>query len=224
MLFGGVFHQAVAGLDTDAARLLSRATSAPTSGRGSLSTPRNEPPSTAPCSSGASQRVERLASLGVAGRRDGRRRRRRQRRRCSPSCCAPSLACAASSSISRRRCATRRRSASDITFVEGSFFERGARRRRLHRLEDPPRLGRRAGDCDPADDSSRRAGGRPPRSSLETVLTEGNEPDGAKWLDLLMLTLVGGRERNEAEWRALLAEGGFEPVSMEDGLIEARCR
>ena len=43
--------------------------------------------------------------------------------------------------------------------------------------------------------------------------TPGNEPDGAKWLDLLMLTLVGGRERNEAQWRALLAAGGFEPVS-----------
>jgi hypothetical protein len=59
---------------------------------------------------------------------------------------------------------------------------------------------------------------------LESVLTEGNEPDGAKWLDLLMLTLAGGRERNEEEWRALLADGGFELVHVENGLIEARCR
>jgi O-methyltransferase domain len=59
---------------------------------------------------------------------------------------------------------------------------------------------------------------------IETVLPEGNDPHGAKWLDLLMLVLFAGRERNGAEWRALLDAGGFEPVSMEDGLIEARCR
>ena len=39
-----------------------------------------------------------------------------------------------------------------------------------------------------------------------------------------MLALFAGRERDEAQWRALLAAGGFEPVSIEDGLIEARCR
>jgi hypothetical protein len=59
---------------------------------------------------------------------------------------------------------------------------------------------------------------------IETVLPPGNEPHGAKWLDLLMLTLFAGRERDEAQWRALLAAGGFEPVHMQDGLIEARCR
>ncbi len=59
---------------------------------------------------------------------------------------------------------------------------------------------------------------------LETVLPDGNEPHGAKWLDLLMLALFAGRERDEAQWRALLAAGGFEPVTLEDGLIEARCR
>ena len=57
---------------------------------------------------------------------------------------------------------------------------------------------------------------------LESVPTDGNEPDGAKWLDLLMLTLFGGRERDEAQWRVLLAETGFEPVRLEDGLIECR--
>jgi hypothetical protein len=59
---------------------------------------------------------------------------------------------------------------------------------------------------------------------LEAVLASGNEPHGSKWLDLLMLALFGGRERDEQQWRTLLAEAGFEPVSMEDGLIEARCR
>jgi hypothetical protein len=59
---------------------------------------------------------------------------------------------------------------------------------------------------------------------LEAVLLPGNEEHGAKWLDLLMLALFGGRERDEAQWRALLSDAGFEPVSVEDGLIEARCR
>ena len=59
---------------------------------------------------------------------------------------------------------------------------------------------------------------------LETVVPPGNEPHGAKWLDLLMLALFAGRERDEAQWRALLAAGGFEPVEVREGLIEARCR
>ena len=59
---------------------------------------------------------------------------------------------------------------------------------------------------------------------LETVLPPGNEAHGAKWLDLLMLALFAGRERDEAQWRTLLEGADFEPVRMEDGLIEARCR
>ena len=51
----------------------------------------------------------------------------------------------------------------------------------------------------------------------------GNEPDGAKWLDLLMLVLMGGRERTEPQWRALLEGVDLEPVRIEDGLLEARC-
>jgi hypothetical protein len=57
---------------------------------------------------------------------------------------------------------------------------------------------------------------------LEGVIEPGNEPDGAKWLDLLMLTLFAGRERTEEEWRTLLADAGFEPVRFDQGLIEAR--
>jgi hypothetical protein len=59
---------------------------------------------------------------------------------------------------------------------------------------------------------------------LDNVVPSGNEPHGAKWLDLLMLALSGGRERDETEWRALLAESGFEPIRIDERLIEARCR
>jgi O-methyltransferase domain/Dimerisation domain len=59
---------------------------------------------------------------------------------------------------------------------------------------------------------------------LDAVVPPGNEPFGPKWLDLLMLTLFAGRERDEDQWRALLAAGGFEPVRFDERLIEARCR
>ena len=57
---------------------------------------------------------------------------------------------------------------------------------------------------------------------LESTVGPGNEPDGAKWLDLLMLALFAGRERSEAQWRSLLAEAGFTPVRIGGGAIEAR--
>jgi O-methyltransferase domain/Dimerisation domain len=60
--------------------------------------------------------------------------------------------------------------------------------------------------------------------AIESVVQPGNEPDGAKWLDLLMLALFAGRERSGEQWRALLEAGGFEPIQLRDGLIEARCR
>jgi hypothetical protein len=59
---------------------------------------------------------------------------------------------------------------------------------------------------------------------LDAVIPPGNEPFGSKWLDLLMLTLFEGRERDERQWRALLEAGGFEPVRFDERLIEARCR
>jgi hypothetical protein len=57
----------------------------------------------------------------------------------------------------------------------------------------------------------------------ESVIRPGNDRDGAKWLDLLMLVLAGGRERDEEQWRELFASTDWEPVSFpEDGPIEAR--
>ncbi|MDX2179630.1 MAG: methyltransferase [Bryobacteraceae bacterium] len=44
---------------------------------------------------------------------------------------------------------------------------------------------------------------------LETVLLPPNQRDWGKLLDLNMLAIPGGRERDEVEWRALLAAGGF---------------
>jgi hypothetical protein len=58
---------------------------------------------------------------------------------------------------------------------------------------------------------------------IESVVADGNEPQGSKWLDLLMLVL-GGKERTEPEWRALLEGAGFGIDEIEDGLIQASCR
>lgn len=44
---------------------------------------------------------------------------------------------------------------------------------------------------------------------LEQVLPEAPGPHPAKVLDLVMLTLTGGRERSRTEYEALLAKGGF---------------
>jgi hypothetical protein len=110
----------------------------------------------------------------------------------------------------------------DIEFVSGSFFERVPE-------GDVYVLSAIIHDWD--DERSTailrtiRAGARPGARLLitETVLPPGNEPEGAKWLDLLMLVLAGGRERTEREWRALLEGAGLRVECIEDGLIEARC-
>ena len=59
---------------------------------------------------------------------------------------------------------------------------------------------------------------------MDAVIATGNEPDSAKWLDLLMLALFAGRERDEEEWRELLVGSGFDATHIDDGLIQARCR
>ncbi len=110
-----------------------------------------------------------------------------------------------------------------IEYVEGSFFESVplgdvyVLATILHDWDDE-----RAAAILQTIHSAARTGAR--LVVLDSVVPPGNEPHGAKWLDLLMLTLFNGRERDEAQWRALLAAGGFEPVRIEDGLIEARCR
>jgi hypothetical protein len=48
---------------------------------------------------------------------------------------------------------------------------------------------------------------------VDSVLGPPNEDPLAKFLDLMMLVSAGGHERTEEEWRALLADGGFELVS-----------
>jgi ubiquinone/menaquinone biosynthesis C-methylase UbiE len=44
---------------------------------------------------------------------------------------------------------------------------------------------------------------------LESVLSPGNEPHFAKWIDIEMLLLPGGRERTEPEYRQLFLDSGF---------------
>ena len=110
-----------------------------------------------------------------------------------------------------------------IAFVEGSFFDRVP-------VGDAYVLSTILHDWDDEHAASilrtiRTAAPADARLLIvESVVPPGNETHGAKWLDLLMLALFAGRERDEAQWRELLADTGFETVSIEDGLIEARCR
>jgi O-methyltransferase domain len=57
----------------------------------------------------------------------------------------------------------------------------------------------------------------------ESVILPGNDPDGAKWLDLLMLVLAGGRERSAEDWRELLESTGWQVESLEIPIV-ATCR
>jgi O-methyltransferase len=107
-----------------------------------------------------------------------------------------------------------------IEFVEGSFFERVPEgdvyvlSTILHDWDDEhaTRILRAI-----------RAGARADARLLviDAVVPPGNEPGGGKWLDLLMLAVAQGKERDERQWHELLAAGGFEPVAFHEGLIEA---
>ena len=110
-----------------------------------------------------------------------------------------------------------------IEFVAGSFFEHVP-------AADVYVLGTVLHDW---DDDSAAAILRTIRSAapaharvliLDAVVPSGNEPHGAKWLDLLMLVLFRGRERTEREWRALLEHAGLGVDAVHDRLIEASCR
>jgi len=61
---------------------------------------------------------------------------------------------------------------------------------------------------------------------IDSVLPETPEPHPAKLLDLIMLTIPGGRERTEPEWRVLFASAGFRtsrivPTALGKSVIEA---
>jgi hypothetical protein len=110
-----------------------------------------------------------------------------------------------------------------IEFVEGSFFDQVP-------AADAYVLSRILHDWDDerADAILRviRAAAPPDARLLvlDAVVPPGNEPHGAKWLDLLMLVLQGGRERTKRDWQALLEGASFRIAQIEDGLIQARCR
>lgn len=63
---------------------------------------------------------------------------------------------------------------------------------------------------------------------VESTVREDSAPTPAKWLDLEMLLMPGGRERTEKEWRELFRRANFEisriiPFQgMDSGVIEAR--
>ena len=91
----------------------------------------------------------------------------------------------------------------EIEFVEGSFFERVP-------VGDAYVLSGIIHDWDDEAATTilrtiREAAPAKARVFMtDTVVPPGNEPEGAKWLDLLMLVLAGGLERTEPQWRALL--------------------
>jgi O-methyltransferase domain/Dimerisation domain len=62
---------------------------------------------------------------------------------------------------------------------------------------------------------------------VDGVLPVSDPPPSRAWLDLVMMVMTGGRERTEAEWRALLRRAGFalvrvRPSRTNQDLIEAR--
>lgn len=56
----------------------------------------------------------------------------------------------------------------------------------------------------------------------EAVVPKGDAPSATKDIDLTMLFLLGGAERTEAEWRAMLRETGFElrKVTVTGGMFD----
>jgi ubiquinone/menaquinone biosynthesis C-methylase UbiE len=62
---------------------------------------------------------------------------------------------------------------------------------------------------------------------IEMVVKPRNEPQLAKWLDLNMMAIPGGKERTEAEYRDMYAKAGFQltrivPTPTEVSVIEGR--
>ena len=75
-----------------------------------------------------------------------------------------------------------------------------------------------------------RAGERDGQLLLaEFVLPDGPEPFHGKWFDLAMMTVTGGQERTESEYRELLDESEFDwlravPTTTELSVIVAAKR
>ena len=111
----------------------------------------------------------------------------------------------------------------NLEFVAGSFFEHVPEgdtyvlSRILHDWGDEP-----AAKILRTIRAAAREGSRV--VILDSAIPAGNEPHGAKWLDLLMLVLAGGRERTEDDWRRLLESTGWHPERIEDYLVQARCK
>jgi O-methyltransferase domain len=215
-LFGGVWHRAVGESTRPGARPPSRGSSAPRSGRGSPLIRTSALHSTERWSrvrSGGSNGS--VSSTGAATRRSSTSAAGMGR--CSSSSCAGSPACVGSSSISRRPPATRRASAPAARSSPATFSSASRSATILHDWDDgcAAAILRTIQAAAPADARL---------IVLDAVVPPGNEPHGAKWLDLLMLALFSGRERDEEQWRALLDGAGFEPVRIDDRLIEARCQ
>ncbi len=64
---------------------------------------------------------------------------------------------------------------------------------------------------------------------IESVIPPGNKPFHGKFLDLVMLLIPGGKERTEAEYRALFERAGFEltrivPTGTEISIVEGKKR
>jgi predicted O-methyltransferase YrrM len=112
------------------------------------------------------------------------------------------------------------------TVVEGDFFEAvpagGDAYVLSHVIHDWDEA-----RCQAILANCRRAmGGRGRLLLVEAVLPSGDAPHPGKMLDLVMLTLTGGRERSEAEYAALLAAAGFTltrvvPTASQASVIEA---
>jgi hypothetical protein len=110
-----------------------------------------------------------------------------------------------------------------ITFVAGSFFDRVPQGdvyvlgTVLHDWDDAHAAAilRTIRDCAPPDARV---------VIIDAVIPPGNDPYGAKWLDLLVLALFAGRERTEGQWRTLLESACLDVDRIHEGLIEARCR
>jgi SAM-dependent methyltransferase len=110
-----------------------------------------------------------------------------------------------------------------IEFVAGSFFDRVPAGDAyvlsavLHDWDDEP--------AKAILDTIRASA--PPNFRLviiDGVLGPVNGSNAWSWADLHVLATLGGRERDARQWRRLLDAGGFEPLTIREGLIEARLR